>query len=347
MGYGGPYNKFIILDKNKYFMNHWVLKSVHSEDLSYISNDGHSDELQIKYVFDNFVPNHLQIKKNDIVVIVNKEKVLGLAKISNILIYNSTKIRRRCPICNNTNYEARKTKLPKYRCNKGHEFEEPIAETVDTIQFEAFYSQSFFLPKKKVTVDKLRQYHDNGYNRNMSMQSLSKSFFIEYFKNEYNQLINEIVYPEAEDADTKLLSEILSDDYVPNGEDERSKIYKSIIQRRGQKKFRDEIREIYGDKCVITGCEILDILEAAHINPYRGQKDNHSSNGLLLRADIHTLFDLNLIGINPLTLKVQVSERLFHSEYEKLNDVNLLIGKNSLSLIALNTRWLFFINKPI
>ncbi|WP_183629116.1 HNH endonuclease signature motif containing protein [Novosphingobium sediminicola] len=44
-----------------------------------------------------------------------------------------------------------------------------------------------------------------------------------------------------------------------------------------------------------------DILEAAHIVPHAviGQKGNDASNGILLRADIHTLFDLNLIRITP------------------------------------------------
>ena len=320
-------------------MNHWILKTVDDNELSYISNDGHADDLKTKYVYDNNVPNCLQIKKGDIAVIVNKEKVLGLAKIPRILIYNSTKIRRGCPVCNNTNYEERKTKLPKFRCNKGHEFEEPVAETVEVTQYEAYYSESFISPSKKVTVDKIRPYHDKGYNRNMSMQSLSKDFLEDFFDNEYSQLLNEVPYPESDDADNNLLSDIFSDDYVPNDEDERSKIYRSIVQRRGQKKFRDEVRELYGDKCVITGCEILDILEAAHINPYKGDKDNNAKNGLLLRADIHTLFDLDLIGIEPNELKVHLKEIIKKDGYEFLQNKTLLILNKEPNKEALKKRW--------
>jgi len=326
-------------------MNYWVLKSVADDDLSYISNDGHADELTTKYVYDNFVPNCLQIGRGDIAVIVNKEKVLGLVKISTIVKYNSSKIRRRCPVCSNTNYEERKTKLPKYRCNKGHEFEEPIAETVEVIQYEAFYSQSFISPSKKVTVDKLRPYHEKGYNRNMSMQSLAPSFLDDYFAKEHNQLLNEFEHLDAEDADTTILSEIFADDYVPNDQDERSKIYKSIVQRRGQKKFRDEVRELYGNKCVITGCEILDILEAAHINPYQGEKDNHPTNGLLLRADIHTLFDLDLIGIEPNELKVHLSEEIKKDGYEVFENKVLLTLNKTPNKEALKRRWEKFLKE--
>ena len=51
-------------------------------------------------------------------------------------------------------------------------------------------------------------------------------------------------------------------------------------------------------------------LEAAHINPYRGESDNHPDNGLLLRADIHTLFDLNLLGIEPDHFRVELHPSL-------------------------------------
>jgi len=320
--------------------SYWALKSVSDEEQSYMSNDGYADEFKSKYVYDNFVPNHKQIKTGDIVVIVNKKEVLGLAKISRIILYNSTKDRRRCPVCGNTNYEERKTKLPKYRCNQGHEFEAPISETIEVIRYEAFYSNTFILPNIKVIVNKLRPYFHKNYNRNMSMQSLSVSFFEDYFSTEIQQLKSELSYPDAEDSEN-YLSEILSNDYVPSANDERAKVYKSIIQRRGQKKFRDAVREMYGNKCVVTGCEILDILEAAHINPYKGEKDNHANNGLLLRADIHTLFDLDLIGIEPNELKIHLSETIKKDGYQVLENqlLQLISKENKPSKEALKLRW--------
>lgn len=322
--------------------SYWALKSVSDEEQSYKSNDGYADEFKNKYVYDNFVPNHKQIKTGDIAVIVNKKEVLGIAKISRIIIYNSTKDRRRCPICGDVNYDERKTKLPKYRCSQKHEFEEPVSETIEIVKYEAFYSSTFILPKIKVPVNELRPYFHKNYNGNMSMQSLSESFFQDFFKSEFERLKTKLSYPGPEDSENYLI-ELLSDDYIPDENDERTKVYKSIIQRRGQKKFRDAVREMYGNKCVITGCEILDILEAAHINPYKGEKDNHASNGLLLRTDIHTLFDLNLIGINPETFEVKLSESLLNTEYQKFKDFNLLIGeKGKPSVKALSIRWELF-----
>ena len=328
--------------------SYWALKSVSDEEQSYKSNDGYADEFKIKYVYDDFVPNHKQISTGDIVAIVNKKEVLGLAKISRIILYNSTRDRRRCPVCGNTNYEERKTMLPKYRCNDGHKFEEPTSEIVDVVRYEAFYGNTFILPKKEVPVNELRPYFHKNYNRNMSMQSLSESFFKDYFKTEIQQLKSELSYPDAEDSEN-YLSEILSDDYVPTENDERAKVYKSIIQRRGQKKFRDAVREMYGNKCVITGCEILDILEAAHINPYKGEKDNHATNGLLLRADIHTLFDLDLIGIEPNELRIHLSENIKQDGYQVLENklIRVLSNDKTPSKEALKIRWEKFLRSNI
>lgn len=107
----------------------------------------------------------------------------------------------------------------------------------------------------------------------------------------------------AEEADDQGSDE---DDYCPDAVDRRELVKRQIRARRGQQRFRDALRVRYRDKCVVTGCGIVDILEAAHISPYRGDKDNDPVNGLLLRADIHTLFDLDLLGIEPAELRIEV-----------------------------------------
>jgi len=90
--------------------------------------------------------------------------------------------------------------------------------------------------------------------------------------------------------------------YSPQAGDRRQIVERQIRERRGQQHFRDALRKRYGDRCLVTGCEVLAVLEAAHIKPYRGEDDNHPGNGLLLRADIHTLFDLDLLGVEPVQL---------------------------------------------
>ncbi len=103
-----------------------------------------------------------------------------------------------------------------------------------------------------------------------------------------------------------------------NTKDARDRINRSIAVRRGQQAFRAKLIEAYGGKCAVTGCDVLDLLEAAHIQPYRGFHTNHVQNGLLLRSDIHTLFDCRLIAIEPASMKLILSPRLMKSSYKAL-----------------------------
>lgn len=80
--------------------------------------------------------------------------------------------------------------------------------------------------------------------------------------------------------------------------DGRKKIERLVAVRQGQSRFRDDLLQAYGGRCAITGCTIEEILQAAHIMPHRGEHTNHVQNGLLLRADLHTLFDLDILRID-------------------------------------------------
>jgi len=103
-----------------------------------------------------------------------------------------------------------------------------------------------------------------------------------------------------------------------NVEDSRRSVLASIVRRRGQRKFREALLNAYGGACAITGCTLVEILEAAHIYGYKGEHTNVCANGLLLRADIHTLFDLKLIAICSETMKVCISPGLAGTEYADL-----------------------------
>lgn len=102
--------------------------------------------------------------------------------------------------------------------------------------------------------------------------------------------------------------------------DARRKVLLEVARRQGQRGFRKSLIEAYGGACAISGCAVLDVLQAAHIRPYTGPHRNHVTNGLLLRADLHTLFDLRLITIDPESMKVEVSEQLLGSPYGEFHN---------------------------
>lgn len=112
--------------------------------------------------------------------------------------------------------------------------------------------------------------------------------------------------------------------HVPASTDRQSLAYR-WEQRDGQPAFRQELLKAYESRCVISGCAIEALLEAAHIMPYRGAHTNIVTNGLLLRADLHKLFDLHLLCVDPDTRTVRLSEGLVSSEYAAFDGVQLRV----------------------
>jgi hypothetical protein len=134
----------------------------------------------------------------------------------------------------------------------------------------------------------------------------------------------------------------LREPYDPEGIDRRPLVERQIRERRGQRQFRDALRRWYGGRCLVTACGILAVLEAAHISPYRGEDDNHPENGLLLRADIHTLFDLDLLGIEPERLVVEIHPAIIR-EYGHLSGITIrCAGGRHPSRKALTLRYGLF-----
>jgi hypothetical protein len=88
--------------------------------------------------------------------------------------------------------------------------------------------------------------------------------------------------------------------------------------RKGQHKLRKNLLATYEGRCAITGHGPEAVLQAAHIEPHAQRGLNSLDNGLLLRSDIHDLFDDGLIRIHPETLEIWVDASLQGTPYGKL-----------------------------
>lgn len=151
---------------------------------------------------------------------------------------------------------------------------------------------------------------------------LDKEIFEEFFEQQF-ALATESQWLRAQWQGMKELEVVAEaeSDYEPVIEeqtDERERINRAIVLRRGQPSFRKLLLTAYNGKCAITGCNAPDALEAAHILGYRGNYSNKTNNGLLLRADIHTLFDLRLLAVETEDMTCVVAGRLMGTEYEEL-----------------------------
>ena len=73
----------------------------------------------------------------------------------------------------------------------------------------------------------------------------------------------------------------------------------TVLVRPSQAKFRREVLDAYARTCLLTGEQMSEVLEAAHIIPKSDNGADTANNGLCLRSDIHRLYDAGHIRFEP------------------------------------------------
>lgn len=112
-------------------------------------------------------------------------------------------------------------------------------------------------------------------------------------------------------------TEPAADVTIPNDEERRQTYARRV--RRGQSRFRMALQKLYGTRCAITGTPEETVLEACHIIPHAKTGDNSLDNGLLLRSDIHVLFDEHLLTLANDGRHILVHKDVTAPEYARLN----------------------------
>lgn len=304
----------------------WSFKAIDQDDLRYWGNDGYHDDSSAFYRYDSFVANHKNVKEGDIVIITNREKVLGISIIENLSNQGINKKRNKCfhLNCNAKKILPRKTIKPEWRCDNGHEFDEPRVIFEPAVEFVANYGSQY---KELIDISMTQLITETPrYNGQMSIQEINLAWAINLLDSKPSIAL-ELETDEASDDENATLVD----------SDQRKIIEKQIKQRRGQKTFRDQLLKSK-PVCAVTGCELIDILEAAHIDAYRNDSHNHISNGLLLRSDIHTLFDLNLIAIHPEKKTMHFSLDVLKNGYSTFEGKPINVN-HSLLKQPLSKRW--------
>ncbi|MGJ5819934.1 HNH endonuclease [Paludibaculum fermentans] len=99
-----------------------------------------------------------------------------------------------------------------------------------------------------------------------------------------------------------------------------------VTPRLGQGAFRVMVTDIYQRRCAMTGERTLPVLEAAHIKPYAEGGVHELRNGLLLRSDLHKLFDAGYLTVDPDERRILVSRRI-REEFDNGRDYYALEGR--------------------
>lgn len=306
----------------------------------YGGNAGYDDNPAEIYRYDSNVANHRQVTDGDVVILRSRTSVLGIARIENIVQGNGEKIRMRCPICGISNIKERVTMEPRWACRDRHLFDAPVKDSVQVKTFEAHYGRTFRPAPAALTVQKINDAvvrpSDQMSIKEVDLVKLEPTLIgdadgrqmIEYFADAIS--LDTSAHPSVDAAESNSIIET------------RRRVLREVNLRRGQPQFRQRLIQRYGSACQISRCDYSFLVEAAHITPYALSNDNGVQNGLLLRSDLHILFDLGMLSIHPVDMTISLHRDLRKMEYAVFHGQRLFVnGTTGPDRSALEARWEF------
>jgi hypothetical protein len=268
----------------------WSLLTVDEAERQFSGNLGYGDVLGSRYVWDSTVPNHANVQPGDLAVLRNGSFVLGVAWIDEILTGTRSKVRRRCPSCRSTAFKTRKHATPRYKCSPCKDaFDVPTEEQIEVTVYAADYERTW-----RTTTD-------------MRTTALTPAYLSQSQQHSIREL--NIAYLPSLLTDPADVGPLwwtdASSTNLPGG-------HRPVIGRAriGQEKFRKMLQQRFGNTCAITGPQPAAAIDAAHLYRYCDTAHHDPNGGLLLRRDLHSLFDRFLLAIDPTTWTVRVAPSL-------------------------------------
>ena len=311
-------------------MKAWIVSAQDESAAPYVWTAG--------YGFDDRAPHHSQISAGDLFFFRGPERLIAVARIAEIQVRAEPRAVERCPTCGSAELGERAKRKAKFRCPLGHEFAEPVADMRTAALYQAAFGADYTRITGEVTDHELRYFE------------LTNSAQLSLRPCDVDGLIR--LLGRRDPATVALIKSWIADGTFELGDadaDRRSfglvidtseRVHAGIRLRRGDEDFRQKLFLRYGPRCMVSGCAVPGLIEAAYILPRTQFRLGRPGNGVLLRSDLHTLFDLNLIGINPEDLGVVIHPKLAETEYAQFSGVKLATpnGKEP-SARALELRW--------
>lgn len=284
----------------------WLLMTV-GDNRQHGGNGGYDDQVDVYYTWDSTVPNHANIKVGDPIALWDKDRLLGLSVVEEITSETKEKLLFKCPRCGMAGIKARKNKSPLYKCYKcSAEFDFPESQTVTVLEYRSRHDAAWTSLEDLLPGAHLRSLCVAPKSQ-LSMRPLRWEAF------------SAAVAAKGADRAIERVDHRSPDFFFPQGH--RLEI---VRVRRGQRQFREHLLASQGESCAFTGKAPMRVLEAGHLYSYAQLGVHHEHGGLLLRRDIHRLFDDGWLAVNPSTLRVDVADPLeIYPQYARLHDQRL------------------------
>ncbi len=271
------------------------------ENRQHAGNAGYDDLPEEHYSWDETVANHARIRVGDIVVLWDKTTLIGASRADQIQVEHGVeKERYRCPECGKTSMKERQHVAPKYRCYKCRAVTDaPVVETIEVTTYRSRHARLWVDLGSALPAPAIRACCESPKSQH-SLRPL-----------DIEALRRELVRATGLDPLRLLLGERRGGRKSGGWRAGRGgHTTRTVRARVGQRGFRQSLLANFGPVCAFTGRQPGPALEAAHLYSYAELGEHHEHGGLLLRRDIHRLFDLGYLTVDVDSMKVEVDPEL-------------------------------------
>jgi putative restriction endonuclease len=290
------------------------------------------------YRFDDRIPHHNQISAGDLFFFRNKARLIAVARVGDIALRREWQQVERCPVCGSSELGERTRRKAKFRCALGHEFLETASDKRQAKLYDVSFGVDHTTVAAAVTYDELR-YFELTNSAQLAIRPCDIDGLIRLLARRAPTAVT-LIKAWIADGSFELSDRDGDRHNFGLAVDSRERVRTGIRLRRGDEDFRQNLFQRYGERCMVSGCAISGLIEAAYILPRTTFRLSRPGNGLLLRADLHTLFDLDLIGIAPARLAVAIHPKLSDTEYAQFSGAPLETATGKApSGRALELRW--------
>lgn len=301
----------------------WLLMTV-GENRQHGGNAGYDDQADVYYTWDSTVAHHEDIKVGDPVALWDKERLLGLSVIEEIETETKEKLLFKCPECHKAGIKKRVSKAPRYKCYKCDAvFDTPETHTATVTEYRSRHDAGWSALEGLLSGSDLRNLCEAPKSQ-QSMRPLQWDAFRSAIESAGAVRAMERVAQRTPDF------------LFPQGH--RLEV---VRVRRGQGAFRKHLLDTQGESCAFTGDAPARVLEAGHLYSYAELGVHQEHGGLLLRRDVHRLFDDGGLAVDPDSLRVDVSDNLgTYPQYALLHGRHLHTQLKDRQIEWLSRHWL-------
>ncbi|MFC9832566.1 HNH endonuclease [Rhodococcus sp. NPDC127530] len=241
----------------------------------------YDDDAESHYSWDSNVANSRNIRVGDAIAVWNQDELIGASVVERIdPTGRKMKPIGHCPFCGTSNYEHRKTLTPKFRCRCKKTFPEPEYTEVEVETFRSTHDQGWIGLEGTLSGPELRA---------LCVERTSQNSIRELRWDDFKAAV------ESVSPGRPLIVVEATSDQIQGGHTTRP-----VRVRLGQPAFRAKLIRKYGLNCALTGPAPKEVLEACHLYSYAKVGQHDDEGGLLLRRDLHRLFDEGLVAITKL-----------------------------------------------